>query len=170
MNRFMKDIYKNPALYYILVPAIVALWPLLIWGVFLPGANRSLNKELEDYKDAKSIMEEILRLDPDRLELVESKVDAEEFDYARSVQQVATVCGIPSANYKLSSGIIITSEGQKSQNANVALREVDLERFAKFLSTIQLRWVSLQCNRLKLTKKKGLPDAWDADLEFKYYY
>jgi len=166
----MKDIYKNPTLYYILVPAIIAMWPLLIWGVYLPGANNSLNKELKDYKDAGVLMEEILRLDPDRLALIDVKLDTEEFDYARAVQQVATVCGIPSANYKLSSGIIITTSGKRSQSANVALKEVGMEKFARFLSTIQLRWENLQCDRVKLTKKKGLPDAWDADLVFKYFY
>jgi len=166
----MKDIYRNPTLYYILVPAIFALWPLLIWGVSLPKANRSLDKELKDYKDAGVIIDEILKLDPDRLELVDPKIDADEFDYARAVQQAANLCGIPSANYKLSSGIVLTSDKQKSQSANIALRQVDLEKFAKFISTIQLRWANLRCNSLKLTKKKGLPDAWDVDIEFKYYY
>ena len=32
----MKDVYKNPILYYILVPVVVALWPLLVWSVYLP--------------------------------------------------------------------------------------------------------------------------------------
>ena len=166
----MKDIYKNPTFYYITIPIIVALWPLIIWGVSLPGANRSLDKELKDYEKAGALMEEILKLDPDRLALADVRVDAEEFDYARAIQQVATICRIPSANYKLSSGIIMVTSGKKSQTANVALKEVGLEKFAKFLSTIQLRWESLQCERIKLTKKKGLPDTWDIDLVLKYYY
>lgn len=170
MNRFIKDIYKNPTSYYILIPAVVALWPLLIWGASLPAANDRLDKELNDYKKAKAIMEEILELDPDRLQLADSKANIDEFDYARAVQQVANLCSITSANYRLNSGILITSGGQKSQSANIALKQVDIEKVAKFLSTIQLRWANLQCNRIKLTKKKGLPDAWDADLEFKYYY
>lgn len=166
----MKDIYKNPTLYYVIVPTIVALWPLIIWGVSLPSANRSLDKELKDYEDGRVLMEEILKLDPDRLALADVRVDAEEFEYARAIQQIATICRIPSANYKLSSGIIMVTSGQKSQTANVALKEVDLEKFAKFLSMIQLRWESLKCERIKLTKKKGLPDTWDVDLVFKYYY
>ena len=64
----------------------------------------------------------------------------------------------------------MVTSGKKSQTANVALKEVGLEKFAKFLSTIQLRWESLQCERIKLTKKKGLPDTWDIDLVLKYYY
>jgi len=80
------------------------------------------------------------------------------------------LCGIPSTDYKLSSGIIIESGGQKSQSAQVSLKKVDIVKSARFLSTIQLRWANLQCSRVKLTKKKGLPDVWDVDLEFKYYY
>jgi len=166
----MKDIYKNPTFYYITIPIIVALWPLIIWGVSLPGANQSLDKELEDYEEAGALMEKILKLDPDRLALADVRVNAEEFDYARAIQQVATICRIPSANYKLSSSIIMVTSGKKSQNANVALKDVDLEKFARFLSTIQLRWENLQCERIKLTKKKGLPDTWDIDLVLKYYY
>ena len=41
----MKDIYKNATLYYILVPIITALWPLFVWGVYLPKAERGWNVE-----------------------------------------------------------------------------------------------------------------------------
>lgn len=166
----MKDIYKNPTLYYILVPAIVALWPLLVWGIYLPGAENDYKDERAQYKKAEQIMMEILKSDPDRLKLADSNNDANEFDYASAVERVASLCGIPSTDYKLSSGIMITSREQKSQSANVVLKDVDVARFARFLSKIQLRWAKLQCNRVKLTKKKGLRDKWDVDLEFKYYY
>ena len=116
-------------------------------------------------------MGEILALDPDRLEFADSQNAAAEFDYASAIEKIANLCGIPPTNYKLSSGIIITSSsGQKSQSAKVGLKQVDITKFAKFLSTIQLRWANLQCIQVKLTKKKGLPDTWDVDLEFKYYY
>ena len=41
----MKDLTKNPFFYYVLVPAVVALWPLLIWAAFLPKAQQKLEKE-----------------------------------------------------------------------------------------------------------------------------
>jgi hypothetical protein len=52
------------------------------------------------------------------------------------------------------------------------MRQVDIAKFAKFLSMIQLRWGNLQCERVKLTKKEGLTDkdVWDVDMEFKYYF
>ncbi len=166
----MKEIYKNPTLYYIVVPVIVALWPLLIWGVYLPAAADNWQVERTQYNEAQSIMADILALDPDRLDFADSQNAAAEFDYASALEKTANLYGIPAANYKLSSGIIITSGGQKSQSAKVNLKQVDITKFAKFLSTIQLRWANLQCAQVKLTKKKGLPDTWDVDLDFKYYY
>jgi len=166
----MKDIYKNPIFYYILVPVVVALWPLLVWVAYLPDAEDNLNDEKTQYKKAQEIMGDILSIDPGRLEFAGLKAPPAEFDYATAVEKIASLCKIPSTSYKLSSGIIITSGGQKSQSANVGLKQVDMAKFARFLSTIQLRWANLQCVRLKLTKKKGLPDTWDVDLDFKYYY
>lgn len=166
----MKDIYKNPTLYYILAPIVVVLWSLVVWGFYLPEAEHKWQAEKSQYNKAQAIMVDILALDPDRIEFADSKTTAAEFDYANAVERVASLCKIPSSNYKLSSRPIVDSGGQKSQSAHVALRNVDITKFARFLSTIQLRWAGLQCVKVKLTKKKGLPDAWDINLEFKYYY
>jgi len=165
----VSDIYKNPISYYIGIPVVVALWPLLVWGVYSPKAGKSLDKEKVRYEQARPVMMEILKLDSSRLEGSGSKVGAE-FEYARAVEQVASACSISSNNYKLSSRIVVKSGKQKTQGANVDLKQIDITRFAKFLSTIQVRWADLQCNRATLTKKKNLPDAWDVSLEFKYYY
>ena len=166
----MKDIFRNPIFYYILAPAVVALWPLLVWAVYLPRANSGCERAKKDYQKGQEIMLEILNLDSERLAFADANSAASEFSYATAVDRVATLCKIPSANYKLSSGIIITTDGQKSQSAKVVLKDVDILKFAKFLSTIQVRWTKLQCTQLKLTKKKGLPDLWDMDIDFKYYY
>jgi len=167
----MKDIYKNPTLYYILVPIMVALWPLLVWGVYLPNAKRSLKREKAEYGEAQTKMLEILILDPDRLEFTDTNRAPAKFAYVSAVAKVASFCEIPSANYKVSSGPIITRQGKKSQTATVSLKDVSITEFAKFLSTIQLRWEDLECVQLKkLKKKEGFPDRWDVDLEFKYNY
>jgi hypothetical protein len=167
----MKEIYKNPNLYYILVPIVVALWPLFVWGVYLPNAERSLKREKGEYSEAQNKMLEILALDPDRLEFTDANSAPAEFAYVSAVAKVAGSCRIPSANYKVSSGPIIKKQGKRSQAATVSLKDVDIAKFAKFLSTIQLRWADLQCTQLrKLKKKEGFPDRWDVDLEFKYSY
>ena len=115
-------------------------------------------------------MMEILTLDPDRREFADSNNVGTEFTYASAIERVAGVCGIPPSKYKLSSGMLITSRDQKSQSASVNLKQIDIKRFAEFLDKIQFRWANLQCNRVIFTKKPGLPDMWDVDIEFKYFY
>lgn len=166
----MKDIHKNPTLYYILVPIMVALWPLIIKGIYLPNAERSLNEEVNNYKEARSKVAEILLLDGDRLDFSDPNTGISEFDYVDAVDKVADLCKIPPAKYQLSSKPVISRDKQKSQNCYVALTDVNIATFAKFLSTIQLRWARLECMDVRLTKKKGLPDTWKVDLNFKYYY
>ena len=166
----MKDIYKNPILYYILVPILIALWPLLVWGVYLPNSEKNLHNEIKQCKQAQKIIDEILTLDPGRLEFSDSKIGAAEFDYATAVDKTASSCKILSTNYNINSKPVRASKGQKSQSCHVELKQADITKFAEFLSTIQLRWANLQCEKATLTKKKGLPDAWKVDLDFKYYY
>jgi hypothetical protein len=168
----MKDIYKNPILYYIAVPIIVGLWPLLVRAIYLPAAEQDVQEQMAQYKQAEPIMMEILTLDPGRLEFADSNEAAADFTYGGAVDRVASLCNIPPTACNLSSSMIITANNQKSQTANVDMRQVDIAKFAKFLSMIQLRWGNLQCERVKLTKKEGLTDkdVWDVDMEFKYYF
>lgn len=166
----MKDIYKNPIFYYIAVPVLVGIWPLLVWAIYLPNAEKNIEDEQFQYKEAERIMMEILALDPDRLDFVDPNEADAEFSYSNAIREVALKCGIPPSKYDLNSSMIISTGGQKSQNAKVDLTEIDVVTFARFLSMIQFRWADLQCERLKLTKKKTIADMWDADLQFKYYY
>ena len=168
----MKDLYKNPFLYYIAIPMLVGLWPLLVSAIYLPAAGEDIDRQLGDYTKAEQLMIEILTLDPERLEFAEPNEAATEFSYTGVVHKVANLCGIPSTSCKVHSGIIVETKKQKSQTANVDLKQVDMVKFARFLSMIQLRWANLQCESVKLTRKDNMPskDVWDADLKFKYYY
>ncbi len=166
----MKDFLRNPTFYYILGPAVAAIWPLLVRGVYLPEAEKTVQSERYQYEIAQQRIIEILTLDPDRREFVDPNGTATEFNYAHAVGKVASLCRIPSTNYTLSSGMMMTSDRQKSQSAKVVLRQVSITQFARFLSSIQFRWPKLKCERLKITSKKGLPDVWDVDIDFKYYY
>jgi len=166
----MKDIYRNPTFYYVLVPIIVALWPLLVWAVYLPGAEDNWQIEQKQYLDAQKIIQEILTLAPDRLESGAGKTNADEFDYTTAVDKVARSCEIPSTSYQLASKPMKVSKGRKFQTCHIVLRGVGIAKFARFISTLQLDWASLQCERIVLTKKKGLPDTWKVDLDFKYYH
>jgi hypothetical protein len=166
----MKNIHKNPLFYYILALIIAALFPAVIWGVYLPGVRANLNNDKEQFIKAQQIIDELLTLDPRRLDFAQEKGKSADFDYATAVQQAAMLCSVPSGNYKLSAGAITKTGGQKSQSANVSLKDVDITKATTFLSTIQLRWSGLQCTKIAMKKKKGLPDSWDVDFTFKYLY
>lgn len=168
----MKDIYKNPILYYIAVPAIVGLWPLLVWAIYLPNTQKDVKELMDQYKRAEPIMMDILTLEPDRLQFTDANDTAADFTYGEAIDRIASLCRIPPSKYNVNSGKIIAARGQDSQNASIDLKEIDIQRFAKFLSMLQLRWANLQCERLKLTKKQNLSDndLWDIDIELKYYY
>jgi hypothetical protein len=154
------------------VPVIVGLWPLLVWAIYLPNAQKDVDEQLEQCELAEPIMMEILTLEPDRLEFADANDTAAEFTYGEAIDRIASLCRIPPSKYNLSSSMVITTKGQKSQSANIDLKEIDIRKFARFFSMMQLRWPNLQCERLKLSKKQNVPDndMWDIDIELKYYY
>ncbi|MCP4260926.1 MAG: hypothetical protein GY774_25960 [Planctomycetes bacterium] len=166
----MKDVFKNPILYYILAPVIVCLWPLLVWAVYLPAAEKNNEIQQKQFEKAEVIMMDILTLDPDRRDYTDSNDVDVEFNFDKVVAMIASTSKIPPSKWDLSAVAPQTVSGQKSQSATVSLQQVGVVKFAEFLSTIQFRWANLQCNRVKLTQKLGLPDIWDVDIEFKYYY
>jgi len=168
----MKDIYRNPILYYILVPILVGLWPLLVRAMYLPRAESDVEEQIAQYNKAAPIMMEIINLDPGRLEFADQNDTTAEFTYGGAVDWVASLCKIPPTSCDVSTSMTMVANNQRTQTAKVALTQIDILRFAKFLSMIQFRWGNLQCERVKLTKKEGLAnnDLWDVDIEFKYYF
>jgi hypothetical protein len=59
--------------------------------------------------------------------------------------------------------------GQESQDATMTIDTIDIERFARFLSVMHMRWSNLQCTNVTLMKIKGEKNAWKADVRFIYY-
>lgn len=164
----MKDIYRNPMLYYIGIPVLVALWPLLVWSVHLPGIRKQIKDNKASYSANAALMLDILALDPERATGAEET--PREFSYSTEIYRVAGLCGIPASSCNLSSKTVVESGGQKTQSATVVLRDVNVVNFAKFLASLQFRWPGLETERIKLTKIKGVPDTWRADINFKYYF
>ncbi|MHC4264533.1 MAG: hypothetical protein ACYSUK_01205 [Planctomycetota bacterium] len=165
----MKDLLKNPILYYILIPIVVGSWPLLITTVYLPKSKANWYDMKSQYLEAQITIQEILKLDPDRLKFADSANKNEKFDYATAVEKVASEHSIPPTKYTLRSGAIITTREQTTQNARISIKEVDITKFTQFLSSLQLQ-PGIQCTNIQLTKQKNAPDSWDIDLEFKYYF
>lgn len=167
----MKDIFRNPMVYYIGVPILVALWPLLVWAVYLPNADDGWEDDTKQYEKGLELIRDILALDGSRLDNTAAAGAAERFEYAIALDKVTRACGISSRAYTLSSKLPRTGKGGKeTQSCRVTVEQVDMARFARFLSTLQLQWPNLECEQLKLTKLKGLPDAWKAELDFIYTF
>jgi hypothetical protein len=166
-----KDIYKNPLFYYVLVPVIVALWPLLVWAVYIPQTERKWENEKKNYEQAKQHINKILNIDKERLEYSSGNTVKEEFDYVVAIDKIARKCGIPASKYTISSKPARrTADGQKTQSAMISLDGVSIKTLSEFLSTITLRWANLQCERIKIDKQKGLDDIWDVDMDLKYFF
>jgi len=167
----MREVYKNPMLYYVLIPVLVGLWPLLVWGVYLPQAEHSREVEGGLCVEGQTCIIEILKLDPERVAPIDGKPPiAGPFDYGSAVTRVANLCKIPPSNCPYNIQGQMTSGGKKRQDARVELKSVGVVQAAKFLWTMQSMWATLQCEDIKLTKKKGTPDQWDVDFRFIYYY
>ncbi len=166
----MRDIYRNPMFYYLLIPVLVAVWPLLVWTLYLPKVQQDWDRDQKSYDDATKHIDEILVKDPDRLKATEAARSLGKFTYPEAVDRVANLCRIPSGDLDLSTGNIVKVSNKETQQARVSLTDINIVQGAKFLDTIQSTWVHLSCERVKLAKKKGMPDQWDMDLTFKYDY
>ena len=165
----MKEYYKNPNFYYVLVPAIAAVWAVVTWTVSLPTADKKWERNLKQYKDTEIQIQRILALDPDRLDKQQDGKSSE-FDYATAVEQFAKAWQIPASKYSLQDRREIKRGDRKTKGADVQIKPVDVETFTQFISAMMLRWPDLQSDQLKLTKQKDGPDSWKVDIKFTYYY
>ena len=164
----MRDIHKNPMLYYLLAPVLAAIWPVLVWWVYLPAAEQQAQDDRALCVEGQTYILDILKYDPERLTFSNDSDVAGEFTFAKAIDRVANLCAIRSSNHSYSVGSIVTSGDKKTQNARVTLTDISIVQVATFLSRIQSLWVNLTCDKIKLTKKKGLPDQWDVEMTFWY--
>jgi hypothetical protein len=166
----MRDIYRNPMLYYVLIPVLVGMWPLLVGVLYLPQAETAREVEAQLCVEGQARVIDILRIDPDRPNMLDKGQKAVAFEYGPAVDRVVNLCRIPSSSYTLTTQLPAVSGGKKRQEGRVTLANVEIAQAAKFLSNIESMWVNLQCEHAKLTKKKGMADLWDVDFRFLYYY
>lgn len=168
----MKDLYKNPTLHYILVPILVGIWPLLVWAMYLPEAKENLKNDVTASRKGQAIALSIVTLDPERADAGDAYDAPGDFSYLAAVDKVADVCGIPASKYKVNTGMMITKDGQKSQSARLRIEEIGVVQLARFLSLIQYKWGTLQCDDITLSKLKAeaRPDVWTVEMKFNYYF
>lgn len=168
----MKDLHKNPTLYYILVPVLVGFWPLLVWAMYLPAAKKTLNTEAQLAKKGEGLAVKILVLDPERVDAIDANKPPTEFSYSMAVDKVAGKCNIPSSKYKLSTGPAIMKNKEKSQTANLRINDISVLQLAQFLSLMQHHWGTLRCEDIAMTKVKAeaRPDVWTVELRLNYFF
>jgi len=166
----MRAVYKNPVFYYVLIPVLVGLWPLLVGAYYLRQAEDNRGSEAALCVEGQTNVIEILTLDPGRAEVKEPNQVAVEFAYGTAVGQVASIHNIPSSKWYHTAGAMMTSGGKKRQDAMVKLTDVAIVDIAKFLTTIQSMYVNLDCDSAKLQKRRGELDKWDVSFSFQYYF
>lgn len=164
----MREIYKNPMVYYLIAPILACIWPLLVSAMYLPAAERDAKDQRALCIEGQTYILDILKYDPERLTYSPDKDDTGEFSFAKAIDRVANMCGIRSANCDYTAGSASPGADKKVQNAKVTLKAVGIVQAATFLSHIQSMWVGLKCDYIKLTKKEGLPDQWDVEMKFWY--
>jgi hypothetical protein len=163
----LKNYANDKRLYYILAPALAALWPLFAGLVALSNADSRWTKQNEIYTKGSDYITQILRIDPERLN---KQKGSAEFSYPNVVNRVAGSVGVSPSGYRLQvKAVVKVKGGQESQDADVTLTAVDMVTFTKFLSAMQLEGAGIQCSSVSLQKQKGSADLWTAQMAFKYF-
>lgn len=159
----MKDLHRNPIFYYVTVPLLVGIWPLTMAFKYLPEKASELEDQKKYYEKSESLIEEILTLDPDRLNYVDVNQGDTAFSYAVVIDKLASSLGMRDA-YTLNEQFR-TKEGQR---ANVKLDDINIQQCTKFLDTLQMRWDNLKCSQFTLTKKREMKDQWTVTMSLAY--
>lgn len=161
----MRDLYKNPMLYYILVPLAALAWPASMWVKYLPAMTEQRETWKGYVEDANDLILEILTLDPDRLNYAKTEGEGVVFEYETAVDTVAR-------SLRMDKQVELRPSARQGnrQGAEVSLKNIGIVQCSQFLSSLQMHWNGLQCNRLGLTNKKTTKDRWDVTMSFVYYY
>ncbi len=165
----MKGIWRQPIMIYIAAPVVLLIWPLLVYGFYLPRVDSAWEKEVEIYNKARGKMNDILTLDPERLK-IKGKNPAAKFDYTNALNTAASKLDIRPEQLDIRTKKVQKPEGGRTQECPVGIENVKIVTFAKFISNLQVTWANLQIEKITLTKKDGSPDSWNADITFKYFF
>lgn len=167
----IKEYLKNPIFYFIAVPAVLAIWVVLAMFVFYPSSIRNWEKQKQEYQQAQQLLKEILTIEPQRLTYKAKKDGAAEgFDFTYVVNEFATTFSIPSSDFVLSTRGQTRRAGKLARSAVLSIKSIDIEKMAKFLSTMLVRWPDLQCEMLAIEKLPNAKNLWKVDMTLTYYY
>lgn len=166
----MKAILKNPNLYYILAPALAAVWALLAGVIFYPGSVKAYEEEIRpEYELSQDWIEKILTIQPERLNAIESRT-GRPFDFGEVVTALTQEYDIHTSRYTLNVRGEVNRGGKNARSATMDIKDIDVARLARFLSTMLTNWPELECEKLTLEKAKTGKDNWNVDMTLTYYY
>lgn len=156
---------------FILLPAVVAVWPLWLVFAALPAAKQGWQNDYDKRSAARETIRSIFALDPDRLQNVDETGKLEKFEYPVAVNKIASSCGIGAADYKLNVlAKVKPTSGQATQSAMVSINRVSVRTAAEFVSLAEMRYYpNLKCTQLTLKKVRDQKDLWEVDLTFTHY-
>ncbi len=167
----MKIFHKNPNFYYVIIPAIFAVWATFTWLISLPAAGENWKKQKKEFESAQQIVTRILEVAPEKLDYEKEEKKAKEFDYFNVVDEFAKQWKIPASSYSLKVGKETKRSGRQIvKSATLSIKPVDMGKFINFLSSILSQWHKLQCDEITLTKQKSGKNVWKIDVKLVYYF
>jgi hypothetical protein len=158
-------------LLFVLLPVIVAIWPLWLAFVSLPRVERGWIDDDKKVTAARDNVRSIIRIDPDRLAAIDASGKPEKFEYPVAVNKIASMCNISPASYKITvMPDVKPASGQASQNAVVSIDKVSIKTATEFVALGETRYnPNLKCTQFTLKKIRDQKDLWDLDLTFTHY-
>jgi hypothetical protein len=141
---------------------------LVVNLLMVPSVARDAQKQASTYTQLNEKCAKIYELDPARIANAAKAAAGKEFHYSNSVSEVAARWKIPTDQYNLNVRSIRQSKDTRTQNARVAIDEVSVSTFAKFLSQILYEWPNLECQTIKLISEREQKDTWKATIDFIY--
>ena len=167
----MKIDLKNPTVYYIAVPILAGIWAVMAGFVFYPRSLEAWDKGRSDADLVKKQIEQLVSLQPQRLIFAAKDGEKpEEFDYTKTINDFAKVFSISDTNYNVTVRGKAKRSGRQTQSATIAIKSIDTEKLAQFLSALLLRWPDLKCEVLSIEKIKNTKNNWKSNLSLTYYY
>ncbi|MHC4834753.1 MAG: hypothetical protein ACYTCN_02205 [Planctomycetota bacterium] len=167
----MKIDLKNPTVYYIAVPILAGIWAVMAGFVFYPRSLEAWDQGRSDAALVKKQIEELVSRQPQRLTFAaEGGEKPEEFDYTKTINDFAKVFSVSDTNYNLVVRGKAKRSGRQTQSATIAIKSIDIEKLAQFLSALLLRWPDLKCEVLSIEKVKNTKNSWKCNLSLTYYY
>ena len=165
-----RDFWKQPDVFFILLPVLAAVWALVSGLVLYPRHGKAWNDKMAQYAEAAVLLDQILQLEPARMNYQEQSGQAGDFDYTTEVDRFTKELGIASGSYTLNVRQAIKQKGKTRKSADLSFKSIKVETLAGFLASMLARWPDLQCEQAALDKVANTKNEWNVKLRLVYIY